>query len=389
MSQPQPPSDSLSKTSAPIHHTQVAPQHSPKTATSKSKETASDPHHVKSPLSGTNPSHSNNNNNSRPASRTGSFKGPFKSGGGGLISLLLCCTFGAGSLLDNSDKSAFFSRHRKKNNNRHSTSADTHSPVVEKNNISPSSSPSPPTSAPALPKIFTHPTDLAHFSSSAAATSSSPTDQQEDPPVTSATPCSIPPQSPDGQIMWLLPPLATDHIGRKCLVLDLDETLVHSSFKVIPNPDFIVPVEIDNQYHNVYVLKRPGVDEFMRRMGQVYEIVVFTASLSKYADPVLDMLDIHKVVTHRLFRESCYNHKGTYVKDLSQLGRELTQTLILDNSPASYIFHTSNAVPVSTWFSDPHDTELSDLIAFLEDLTTVDDVTMVLDSNIDASLPVR
>lgn len=167
-------------------------------ATKSIIETASDPHHVKSPLSGTNPSHSNNNNNnSRPASRTGSFKGPFKSGGGGLISLLLCCTFGAGSLLDNSDKSAFFSRHRKKNNNRHSTSADTHSPVVEKNNISPSSSPSPPTSAPALPKIFTHPTDLAHFSSSAAATSSSPTDQQEDPPVTSATPCSIPPQSPD------------------------------------------------------------------------------------------------------------------------------------------------------------------------------------------------
>lgn len=40
-------------------------------------------------------------------------------------------------------------------------------------------------------------------------------------------------------------------------------------------------MEIDNQYHNVYVLKRPGVDEFMRRMGQVYEIVVFTASLSK------------------------------------------------------------------------------------------------------------
>lgn len=37
-------------------------------------------------------------------------------------------------------------------------------------------------------------------------------------------------------------------------------------------------------------------------------------SLYQYADPVLDMLDIHKVVTHRLFRESCYNHKGTYVK---------------------------------------------------------------------------
>lgn len=174
-------------------------------------ETANDPHHVKSPLPGTNTtSHSNNNNNSRPASRTGSFKGPLK--GGGFLSLLLCCTFGAGSLLDNSDKSApFFTRHRKKNNNnnnRHShtstttsSSADIRSPVVEKN-IAPSSSPSPPTCPPALPKILTHPTDLANFSSSAAAaaattsTTSSP-DQQEDPPITSATPRSIPPQSPD------------------------------------------------------------------------------------------------------------------------------------------------------------------------------------------------
>ncbi len=49
-------------------------------------------------------------------------------------------------------------------------------------------------------------------------------------------------------------------------------------------------------------------------MGEIYEVVVFTASLSKYADPVLDQLDIHRVVQYRLFRESCYNNKGNYVK---------------------------------------------------------------------------
>ncbi len=31
---------------------------------------------------------------------------------------------------------------------------------------------------------------------------------------------------------WLLPPIAPRFQGKKCLVLDLDETLVHSSFKV-------------------------------------------------------------------------------------------------------------------------------------------------------------
>ncbi|CAD6887522.1 unnamed protein product [Tilletia controversa] len=183
----------------------------------------------------------------------------------------------------------------------------------------------------------------------------------------------------DGNPHPLLSPIIDKDEGRKCLVLDLDETLVHSSFKMIQNADFIVPVEIEGNFHNVYVIKRPGVDEFMRRMGELYEVVVFTASLSKYADPVLDMLDIHRVVRHRLFRESCFNHKGNYVKDLSQLGREIGETLILDNSPASYIFHPNNAVPISSWFNDPHDTELVDLCEFLRDLSVVDDVRTVLD----------
>ncbi|KAG5440797.1 hypothetical protein PCK2_000096 [Pneumocystis canis] len=147
-------------------------------------------------------------------------------------------------------------------------------------------------------------------------------------------------------------------------------------------------------YHNVYVIKRPGVDSFMKRMGELFEIVIFTASLAKYADPVLDRLDVHNVIKHRLFRESCCNHQGNYVKvdlifsnifanmslkNLSQLGRELKNVLIIDNSPASYIFHPTHAVPISSWFNDIHDTELLDLIPFLEDLTTVPDVTTVLD----------
>ncbi|KAF9446386.1 NIF-domain-containing protein, partial [Macrolepiota fuliginosa MF-IS2] len=187
------------------------------------------------------------------------------------------------------------------------------------------------------------------------------------------------PIGPDGVPRPLLPPIAPQHMGRKCLILDLDETLVHSSFKSIQQADYVVPVEIEYHWHNVYVIKRPGVDNFLKKMGEIYEIVVFTASLSKYADPVLDKLDIHKVVAHRLFRESCYNHRGNYVKDLSQLGRPITDTIILDNSPASYIFHPNNAVPVSSWFNDPHDTELTDLVPFLADLSPVDDVRGVLD----------
>ncbi|KAJ1537598.1 hypothetical protein HK405_014497 [Cladochytrium tenue] len=176
----------------------------------------------------------------------------------------------------------------------------------------------------------------------------------------------------------LLGPRAAEDVGKKCLVLDLDETLVHSSFKPVAEADFVVPVEIEGVMHNVYVLKRPGVDEFLERLGALFEVVVFTASLAIYADPVLDLLDRSRVVKWRLFREACVHHKGNYVKDLGLLGRPLKDVIILDNSPASYIFHLSNAVPISSWFSDQNDSELVDLIPFLEELRLVDDVATVL-----------
>lgn len=180
---------------------------------------------------------------------------------------------------------------------------------------------------------------------------------------------------------WLLGRKDSKFSNKKCLILDLDETLVHSSFKYLRTADFVIPVEIDNQVHHVYVIKRPGVDEFLKKVGQWFEIVVFTASVLKYGDPLLDKLDHHKSVHHRLFRDSCYNYEGNFIKNLSQIGRPLSDSIIIDNSPASYIFHPQHSVPISSWFSDTHDNELLDLLPFLHDLSkqNVDDVSMVLD----------
>ncbi|XP_037394991.1 uncharacterized protein ctdsp1 isoform X1 [Pygocentrus nattereri] len=176
----------------------------------------------------------------------------------------------------------------------------------------------------------------------------------------------------------LLPQIKSQDAGKICVVIDLDETLVHSSFKPVNNADFIIPVEIDGAVHQVYVLKRPHVDEFLKRMGELFECVLFTASLAKYADPVSDLLDKWGAFRCRLFRESCVFHRGNYVKDLSRLGRDLNKVIIVDNSPASYIFHPDNAVPVASWFDDMSDTELLDLIPFFERLSKVDDVYAVL-----------
>ncbi|XP_072568261.1 CTD (carboxy-terminal domain, RNA polymerase II, polypeptide A) small phosphatase-like a isoform X1 [Paramormyrops kingsleyae] len=181
-------------------------------------------------------------------------------------------------------------------------------------------------------------------------------------------------------VKYLLPERNTSDYGKNCVVIDLDETLVHSSFKPISNADFIVPVEIDGTVHQVYVLKRPHVDQFLQKMGELFECVLFTASLAKYADPVADLLDKWGVFQARLFRESCVFHRGNYVKDLSRLGRELRRVIIVDNSPASYIFHPENAVAVQSWFDDMTDTELLDLIPVFEALSVEDDVCDALSS---------
>ncbi|KAG7388214.1 CTD (Carboxy-terminal domain, RNA polymerase II, polypeptide A) small [Phytophthora boehmeriae] len=172
----------------------------------------------------------------------------------------------------------------------------------------------------------------------------------------------------------ILPPAAPEDANKKCLVLDLDETLVHSSFRQTTNPDYIIPVEINDTVYQVYVCRRPGAEEFLLEMAKHYEIVVYTASLSKYADPLLDKLDPERVIRFRLYREHCVQYEGNYVKDLSLLNRDISQTIIVDNAPKSYLFQPRNAIGCSSFIDDPKDRELDSIGRFLEKISRVEDV---------------
>mmetsp|Transcript_27107 Transcript_27107/g.40758 ORF Transcript_27107/g.40758 Transcript_27107/m.40758 type:complete len:566 (+) Transcript_27107:1210-2907(+) len=181
----------------------------------------------------------------------------------------------------------------------------------------------------------------------------------------------------NGEEIKLLPEIHHQDQGKKCLVLDLDETLVHSSFRAVAGADFVIPVQIEDVVHYVYVAKRPGVDEFLLEMSKHYEIILYTASLNKYADPLLDLLDKHNTIRTRLFRESCVYYEGNYVKDLSLLNRDLSRTIIVDNSPSSYIFHPENAIDCSSFIDDPADVELDQIANFLVGVKNVKDVRTV------------
>ena len=158
----------------------------------------------------------------------------------------------------------------------------------------------------------------------------------------------------------------------KTLVIDLDETLVHSYFAKEPpyTPDISYDIEITGITIHISTLIRPGTYQFLERLSNIYEIVIFTASLSQYAIPLLNEIDKNNYCKYKLFREHCYtfDNKGNpgYVKDLSKLNRDLNNVIIIDNNPDCYFLNKENGIPIKTWLNDKNDKELLKLLPYLE-----------------------
>ncbi len=178
----------------------------------------------------------------------------------------------------------------------------------------------------------------------------------------------------------LLPPKDKEFINKKTLILDLDETLVHSSFTPFEKSDIVLEVDFEGVMYNIYVLVRPFVKEFLMKVAKYFELVIFTASIPKYASPLLDILDKEKNIKHRLFREHCTSINELYIKDLKRLNRPLKDLIIVDNSPLAYAFNEENGLPIKTWYDDYTDDELNKILPLLLFLSKVDDVRMYINN---------
>ena len=172
----------------------------------------------------------------------------------------------------------------------------------------------------------------------------------------------------------LLPPKEKEFENKKTLILDLDETLVHSSFTPFEKNDIILEVDFEGIMYNIYVLVRPFAKEFIINVSKYFELVIFTASIPKYASPLLDILDKQKNIKHRLYREQCTFINGLYIKDLKRLNRPLKDLIIVDNSPLAYAFNEENGLPIKTWYDDYSDNELQKILPLIIFLSNVNDV---------------
>ena len=139
------------------------------------------------------------------------------------------------------------------------------------------------------------------------------------------------------------------------LILDLDETLI--SFKINPKDP-----------SNGLLRFRPGLDLFLEKMKNYYELIVFTSATEKYADIIINAIENkQKYFDYRLYRKHTVMYNGDLVKDLSKLGRDLSKIIIVDNIPQNFRFQKENGIFIKAfWGEDKMDIALYNLGDILE-----------------------
>lgn len=192
---------------------------------------------------------------------------------------------------------------------------------------------------------------------------------------------------------WLLGPQPLCHEGKMTVVLDMDETLVHSEF--LNGEDYHYRQEEDTRHtannngpdffldvcDGVAVHTRPWLTNFLEHLAKHFEVGIFTAAEEVYAGPVLDTIDPNGLIAFRLYRDSTVEFQGTqFVKDLSRLGRDLRRTVLVDNNLQATLASPDNSLMIEDYYGDNSDMELKRILSLLHRLNGLDDIRPMLRS---------
>lgn len=188
--------------------------------------------------------------------------------------------------------------------------------------------------------------------------------------------------------------------ARLHVVLDIDETLVHSQ-QVHPSMLYLQSRlgRRQNQKDDVFSLmlsegiaiqvsKRPGLEDFLRWLQKRgYQVSLYTAGTRKYVEALLPRLDPEGIVSQCLSREDCVPAPGlpnVYLKDLRRVvttstapdgskttePADLARTVLVDNNPLSFAMQPENGILVRDWLGGtpeelPDDSEFERVKALL------------------------
>ena len=160
--------------------------------------------------------------------------------------------------------------------------------------------------------------------------------------------------------------------NKKTLILDLDETLIHSDLDLIYK-NHIITLYFDSEDDDeknipIPLILRPGLFDFLNYAKEKFELIIFTASQKNYADKIIDYIEKEKkYFSLRLYREHCIFIKpGLYIKDLRIFkNRDLKNIVLIDNSIFSFAHQLSNGILVTSFYNDDNDFFLYNLKEYL------------------------
>lgn len=139
-------------------------------------------------------------------------------------------------------------------------------------------------------------------------------------------------------------------VHKKALVLDLDETLIHSSPE-LPKTR-VQSIKLADDF---YVFVRPDLNKFILKASRLFDLFIFTASEQYYADPIIDQIIPSIDKEHRLYRNSCKFIDGNVCKDLRAFERNLRKVILIDDKVNTFTFFPDNTISVDPWYDDPND----------------------------------
>ena len=214
----------------------------------------------------------------------------------------------------------------------------------------------------------------------------------------------------------LIPAVHAQDVGRLTVVLDMDETLLHSRFEIITDEQFDRqhfgdeddfrqqhkqgnsispqaqkflwprrhPVDgflydfsfvlkpagdcFEQQRERVFVSFRPGLKKFLIEAESRFEVILFTAAVQYYAEPVLDYIEqwllqsrqsLHvndptlqlPLFRHRLYRQSTSPFaRYEWAKDIRRLHRDMRRTVLVDNNADAMLATPDNAILIQDYF---------------------------------------
>ena len=148
---------------------------------------------------------------------------------------------------------------------------------------------------------------------------------------------------------FFLPPINKKY--KYTLILDLDETLIYlkNKINISDNDKFL-----NNPFASSILILRPGLIDFLKKMKQIYELIIFSSGTLDYIMPIIKIIEKKgKFFEYILYRKHIsFLKNGEYYKDLSLLNRNLKNVIIVDDMAKNFVLHKSNGICIKPFKGD-------------------------------------